>query len=207
MGVAGYNSTVLIGSLPAVALTDEAMTSTDLTTYIITNQAHRYLDKKTPTVVQTSPDGSAWTTVTTGFTLYRSTARVVFASAQASGTQVRLHSGKYIPYSLLATANSADFSGKLDMLEDTVFSTTGEGAKTFVPGLMNGTLKLGGWWVNNSRAASLIARDLLIVGFTTPTGSRYEGFCLASDCDIKVDMKALVGQDLTFQLTDEFFAA
>ena len=208
MVIAGYNSQVLVGSLPAVTFADEAMTANDdLTIYTITNQAHRYLDKKTAVVVQTSPDGDAWTTVTTGFTLFRVSARVVFATAQDAGTQVRLHSGKYIPNSVLATATTAEFDGKVDMLEDTSFSTTGGGARTFVPGLMNGTLKLSGWWVNNSRAASLVARDLIIVSFITSTGNRYEGFCYASDCDIKADMKALVGQDLTFQLTDEFFNA
>lgn len=205
MALAGYNSQVLIASLPSVAFTNEATSTTDLTTYTITNSAHRYFDKSVPTVVQTSPDGTTWSTVTTGFTLYRANARVVFASAQPAGTQVRFASGNYFPYATIAEAASCEFSGKMGVENTTVFNTTG--TQSFTPTTLTGTLKYSSFWINTARALSLQARDFLIVSFQLSTGNRYEGFCYASDCDIKDDVNKTVNQDLIFQLTDEFFAA
>jgi hypothetical protein len=201
----GYNSQFLVASQPSVAFTNEAMTSSDLTTYTITNAAKRYLDKNTPVVVQNSPDGTTWTTRTTGFTLYRCNARVVWNVAQASGTQTRLASGNYFPYAVLGEAASCEFQGKMETVEVTTFNSTG--VKSFIPTLLTGTMKTKTFWLNNTRAASLLARDFIVVSFVTATNNRYEGFCYASDCNIKTDPKSAVDQELTFQLTDEFFNA
>lgn len=209
MAIAGYNSSVLVASLPSVAFTDEATTTSDLTTYTISNAAKRYFDKSVATVVQTSPDGTTWTTVTTGFTLYRANARVVFAVAKASGTQVRFHSGNYFPYATVAEAANCDFQSTMQMEDTTTFAsaTASSGGFSFTPTIIKGVLKYNSFWINNTRAASLVARDFLIVSFQLPSGNRYEGFCYASDCNIKDDVGKVVTQDLTFQLTDEFFNA
>ena len=205
MAIAGYNSQVLLASQPSVAFTNEATLTSDRTTYTISNSVKRYFDKSVPVVVQTSPDGTTWTTVTAGFTLYRANARVMFFAQQPAGTQVRFASGNYFPYSTIAQASSCEFNGKMDTVDTTSFSSTG--AHTYTPTLLTGTLKYGSFWLNPARVASLIARDFLIVSFVTNTGNRYEGFCYASDSTIKTDPKAAITEDLTFQLTDEFFAA
>ncbi len=206
--VAGFQSSFLVTSQPGVAFTNEATSSSDLTTYTITNQAKRYLDKSVPTVVQTSPDNITWTTVTTGFTLFRCNARVKFAVTQPGGTLVRFASGNYLPYTTLGEANTCEFQGKMEMLPAGVFQgASGTGSKIFVPGMLTGTMKTNTWWLNQTRVNSVLARDLLVVSFVTATLNRYEGYCYAQDCNIKADPKTLVGQDLTFQLTDEFFNA
>ncbi len=299
MAIAGYQSQVLVASFPSVAFTNEATTTSDLTTFTISNAAKRYLDKSVATVVQAQYDetqqiaitgsptggtftltfggqttaainwndnaatvqtrlqalssigagnalvtggpgpgtpfivefagtmaktaealitlqtnsliqgGAAWATITSGFTLFRANARVVFAVAQYAGTQVRLASGNYFPYAQIAEASSCEFSGKMETEDTTTFAsaTASSGAKSFTPTLLTGTLKYGSFWINIARAQSLVARDFLIVSFQTPTNNRYEGFCYASDCNIKDDGGKVVTQDLTFQLTDEFFNA
>lgn len=309
MAIAGYNSQVLIASLPSVAFTNEATATSDLTTFTIVAAAHRYFDKSVAVVTQAEYDetqsltitgsptggtftltfggqttatinwndtaatvqtrlqaltsigagnalvtgsaggpwtvefsgtlaktaealitlttnsltggvspsvaiarvkgGATWATITSGFTLYRANARVVFAVAQVAGTQVRFASGNYFPYATLAEAATCEFAGKMETVETTTFvsATASGGAKSFTPTLLTGTLKYGSYWINNTRAASLITRDYLIVSFQTSTGNRYEGFCYAGDCSIKADTKGVVDQDLSFQLTDEFFAA
>lgn len=302
---AGYGSQVLIGSLPSVAFTDEATTTSDLTTFTISNSVKRYLDKSVATVVQKANDelqtvtitgaptggtftltfggnttsalnwnatasqvqtalqalasigsgnalvtggpgpatpyvvqftagkgltnqasmtaapsftggsspsvnivetqaGGTWATISSGYTLYRAGGRVVFTSAQPTGTQVRLHSGNYIPYATLAEAKSCDFAGKMDMADSTFFN---QSAYTWMPTTLSCTVKLGTLWASNARATSATARDLIIASFLLPSGNRYEGFCFASDLDIKGDPKSLITQDITFQLTDEFFNA
>ncbi len=311
MAIAGYNSQVLVASLPSVAFTDEATSSSDLTTYTISNSVKRYFDKNVATVVQAQYDetqqiqitgsptggtfvlrfggqntatinwndnaatvqtrlqalssigagnalvtggpgpatpfvvefagtmaktpealitlqtnsltggsspsvaitelqlGATWAVITSGFTLYRANARVVFAVAQVAGTQVRFHSGNYFPYAVIAEAASCEFQGKMNTEDTTTFvsAAASNGAKSFTPTTIEGTLKYGSFWINITRAQSLVARDYLIVSFQLPTGNRYEGFCYASDCNIKDDVNKVVTQDLVFQLTDEFFNA
>ncbi len=56
MAVAGYNSSVLVASLPSVALTDDATTTADSITYATSVAAHRYLDKSVAVVVQAQFD-------------------------------------------------------------------------------------------------------------------------------------------------------
>jgi hypothetical protein len=315
MAVAGYTSQVLIASLPSVALTDDATSTSDNITFTTSVAAHRYLDKSVATVVQaqfdevqqiaitgaptggtftltfggqttaainwndpastvqtrlqalssigagnalvtggpgpTTPyivefagsmaktnealitltnnsltggvspsvsitvivDGSnVYTTITptgtTPFTLFRANARISFAQA-LPGALVRFHSGNYFPYAQLAEAASCEFDGKMETEDTTTFAsaTANSGAHSFTPTLLTGTLKYGSFWINTVRAASLVARDFLIVSFQTPTNNRYEGFCYASDCNIKDDVGKVVTQDLVFQLTDEFFNA
>src|SRR6266568_8310591 len=56
MAIAGYQSQVLVASFPSVAFTNEATTTSDLTTFTISNAAKRYLDKSVATVVQAQYD-------------------------------------------------------------------------------------------------------------------------------------------------------
>lgn len=206
--VAGFQSSFLVTSQPGVAFTNEATTTSDRITYTLSNAAKRYLDKSVAPVIQTSPDGTTWTTVTTGFTLFRCNARVVFVVAQPVGTQVRFVSGNYLPYTTLGEAATCEFVGKMEMLPADVFQgASGTGSKVFVPGTLTGTMKTNTWWLNQTRVNSVFARDLLVVSFVTASLNRYEGYCYAQDCNIKANSKSLVGQDLTFQLTDEFFNA
>lgn len=206
MATAGYNSQVLLTSPPSVAFTNLGLTdSGDHTTYTITNQANRYLDKSVAVVVQTSPDGTTWSTITTGFVLYHVNARVVFTAAQSPTLQVRLASGNYYVYATLVQANSCDFTGKITLIDVTPFNTTG--TESYLPGLLGGTFKVGTFWINTALSLHLTNRDLLICSFVLPSGNRYEGYVYASDSDLKSDVKNAVTEDLTFQITDEFFAA
>jgi hypothetical protein len=152
--------------------------------------------------------GQSWQVLAaSNYTLFRANARVVFASAQIGATQVRFQSGNYFPYAQIAEAASCDFQGKMGTEDSTTFASAqaNNGAHSFTPTTLTGTLKYGSFWLNIARAQSLQARDLLIVSFQLPTGNRYEGYCYAQNCDIKSDVNKVVTQDVTFQLTDEFF--
>lgn len=149
--------------------------------------------------------GAAWATITTGFTLYRCIARVVFAVAQQNGTQVRFSTANYFAYATFVDVGSGDFGAKMGMADTTIFNTAG--AKSYIPTLLEGVLKLTTFWISIARSTSFLARDLLVVSFVLSTGNRYEGFCYASDMDIKFDPKNAIAQDITFQLTNEFFNA
>lgn len=206
MATAGYAASFYFTSTPSVSLTDVPMTDAgDHKNYSISDSAKRYLDRAVAVVVQTSPDGTIWTTVTTGFTLYHVDARVVFASAQPSGTQVRLASGSYFPYAALGGAHTVDFSGKMNMIDVSEFTTAG--TEAYIPGLLSGQFKVSKWWIDETLDNFLIARTLLACSFVLPSGNRYDGYVWLSDTDLKADVKSAVTDDLTFQVTDEFFVA
>src|SRR5258708_37235189 len=145
MATAGYNSAALTHSLPSVALSNEATTTSDRTTYTISNAAHRYFDKSVPVFTQTSPDGTTWTTVTVGFQLFRANARVVFTSQQPVGTQVRFQSGNYFPYAQLAEAAMWNVAFKLNTEDTTTFQSAAASnrAHAVTPTTFEGTLKYG----------------------------------------------------------------
>lgn len=207
MALRAYDSQVYITSQPSIALTNEATTDVGglHTTYTITNQAKKALDPRTPVVVSTSPDGTTWTVVTTGFTLSRVNARVIFAVANAANIQVRFTSASYFVSSLLAEAANFEYALKMAKIDTTVFNTAG--VESSIPGLLSGTMKTKTFWLNQVRSLSLIARDLLILSVVLPNGNRYEGYVWASDMTVKTDPKTTVDQDISFNLTDEFFTS
>lgn len=205
MAVAAYSSKILVTSPPSISLTNEATSaSTDRKTYTIVDNDKRYLDDTSAVVVQSSPDGSAWTTITTGFTLRHVGAQVIFPSAQAVGTQIRFSSGKYFPSATVgAGATTTEFAGEVQLEDTTVFND--DGAHSFLPTLMSGEISTSGFWLDHARVKSLQDRDRLIGSFVLPTGRRIEGYMYAGKCGIKGEIDKPVTEELTFQLTDDFF--
>ena len=150
-------------------------------------------------------DGSGFTTIaSTTYTVKHAGGIVVFNSANAQGTTVQLSSGAYYVYAILGNAHSADFSAKVAALDVTAYNSSG--VETYMGGMLGGTLKCADWWLNTTRSASVIARDLLVLSFQTASGRRFEGYVRATDCNIKSDVKSVVAEDLTFILTNEFFS-
>lgn len=207
MAIAAYSSQIFLTAQPSIALTNEATTDVGglHTTYTITNAVKKRLDPKTPIVVSTSPDGTTWTVITTGFMLSRVNARVIFAVANPAGTQVRFTSGAYFVESLIAEASSWEQNMKAAKIDTTVFNAAG--AESSIPGIFSGVIKTNRFWISGARSQSLAARDLLVLAFIAPTGNRYEGYVYASDSNIKTDPKNAVLEDLQFNLTDEYFSS
>ena len=201
---AAYNTTVNITAQPAISLTNEACTdSGDHTTYTITNSAKRYLDLNTAVVVQKQTHGTGSFNTVTNYTLKHVGAIITFNTANNSDDVIRISSGAYYAYSALASAHSAEFASKVNAIDVTAFNSSG--TETYIGGIMGGTLKCSDWWADSTRITSLTNRDLLVVSFQTGSGRRFEGYVLGTDCGIKSDVKSAVGEDLTFQLTNEFF--
>jgi hypothetical protein len=150
-------------------------------------------------------DGSGFTTVAaTTYTVKHAGGIVTFNSANAQGTTVRLSSGAYYAYAVIASAHMAEYAAKCAALDVTTFNSSG--IETYLGGLLSGTLKCSTWWASTARAASLTARDLLVLSFQTVSGRRFEGYVYATDCNIKSDVKTAISEDLTFILTNEFFS-
>lgn len=129
---------------------------------------------------------------------------VTFNSVNAVGTTVQYSSGAYYAYSALGNAYSAEYSAKCAALDVTAYNSSG--VETYLGGLLSGTLKCTQWWVNQTRATSITARDLLVLSFQTSSGRRFEGYVYATDWDVKSDVKSAIPENLTFTLTNEFFS-
>lgn len=203
---AAYNSQFLVTAQPAIPLTDEAMTdSGDHQTYSITYTAKQYLDINTPVIIQKQTHGTgSWVTVS-NYTLKHVGAIVTFASANNNDDLIRIHSAAYYAYSALGQGHTAEAASKIAAIDVTSFNPTG--VETYIGGELNGQVKFDRWWLDKLRMASLTARDLVVVSLVMPSGARYEGYAFSIDLTTKSDVKSAVGESLTFQITNEFFAS
>lgn len=173
MATHGRKAQILIASGSGVTFTNEAFSTSDLTTYTISNSAKRYWDDTASFTVQTSPDGVTWTTVTVGFSLQYVGGKVIFGSAQASGTQVRV-SGKYKVYVAVINATAWGYDVEREEKESTVMTTTTTPAlwKTWQMGLLGGTFKMSDWLADNTYQ-SLLSQDISMIAsmiFDASTG-------------------------------------
>lgn len=201
---AAYNTTINITAQPSIALSNEAMTdSGNHIIYTITNTAKRYIDLNTAVVIQKQTNGVGLFNTVTNYTFRRVGGIVTFASANNTGDVIRIQSGAYYVYATIGGAYSAEFSSKVQGLDVTEFNSNGY--ETWIGGLLGGTLKCSKWWLNTTRIQSFKNRDLLILSFQTASGRRFEGYVLGTECSLKGDIKSALEEELTFQLTNEFF--
>ncbi len=191
----GFKATVYVSaSGPTTPLTNEAMTDVGglHTTYAITNIAHSYLDPATPVVVQTSPDGTTWTTQTSGFTLNYCGGVVVFNVAVTGATpSCRISSANYITVSQALWATSVDMQTQIDIAD---ISTLGGGAwKQKLAIIGDATIKLTQWWVDTFYISSLGSLLVVVIytGSTTSPNQRFQCYALIKQDNLKFDVKAV----------------
>lgn len=205
--VAGYQASVFITSdASSVSMTNEGLTdSGDHTTYTVTNAAHRYWDDTAVPVVQTSPDGTTWTTQAANtYTVQYVGGKIIWNSAKASGTQVRLSSGgKYFAYSTFAQGNSAELDASPDMLDVSVFG--GGRAKQYIPGQSGGKFSLKAFWIDGTFLQMIKDGFKLIFSMAVDGTHRYEGYSYTSGDKISTPVGGVVGEDLEFQVTGSWY--
>jgi hypothetical protein len=141
--IKGVGGDVWAAASPSLALgAPESMTdSGDHIVY--TANIHKYWDKRTPVVVQVSPNGSTgWATVT-DYTFRYVGGVVTFNTARVVGTNnfVRINTGNYFNVAQAGDCNdwSLDLGG--DVTDTTVFQSPG-GWKTKTPTTKGGSGKL-----------------------------------------------------------------
>jgi hypothetical protein len=147
--------------------------------------------------------GSAFATVSsTTYTLIYPGGTVIFASAQAQGTTVRLHSGKYYVYATVGGGHAYESNNKLNLEDTTEWNT--DGATTFTPTVREGSLKLSHWYINAVHQQALIAGQRLIMSAEIPIG-RFEGYCYYNETTLKGETKGVLDQDIAFQFSQQFY--
>jgi hypothetical protein len=205
----GYKCLVNLTSTPSVGSTDLVLTDAGDHQHFTVPLAsiYRYIDRNTAVVVQTTLDGSTWTTATVGtYTLRYLTAQVVLNVALSGGTSYgcRLHTFNYYAYASIAYASDIVFAASNKMLDVTSFQgSSGTGFMQFIPGLNGGTFACKSWYPDSAAtvyAAHVTARDLLILSFVDPTGIHaFESYCYAKDSNWHGPVAGANDQTLNFQ--------
>lgn len=197
----GYKASVYITTTPSVAFTNEATSDAgDHKNYTITNAVKRYWDNSQALTIQTSPDGTTWTTVTTGFTVNYCGGIITFASAISGATPSCRVSGYYLPYSLLGGATSVELQTTVDIAD--VTSLGGNGWKQKLAMLVDATFKLSKWWMDNFFLSAITSSTRLVISMNTGANAnqRFDAFCYIKQDDIKIDLKSPITESIDLEV-------
>lgn len=194
MALAGHKALVKAQS-SAIAFTDEATTTSDNQTYIITDTAKRIWDLNTAIVVE-----DAGVPTTESYTLNRLTGEVVFVTVDAG--RVITVTGAYVVLTTVAESKSFTFSGSRDSLDITAFQ---DEYREYVSGLLTGTADLG-----RNYETDVVLSDLLFDGvvkvieyYPVSTGDPIRFYGLATANAVDAAAETIVEESLSFQITNE----
>jgi len=199
MATPGRKSLVKVAGSP-LTMTNEAMTTSDNMTYQISDPAKRVWDPKAPITVEVSTDGETWSEVTSGYKLNRLAGMVIFNTAQAPETQVRV-SGQYLSVSTLGETYEYTYTIEADNQEATAFGDNWVKRKQ---GLLDVTAELSKFHVDLALFDALDADKTLVVEFyydssKTPLRAWMK---LASD-EVSSAVDGLVEESLEFEGTQD----
>lgn len=197
MAVHGSMGAVYAKTGPSVAFSNVTMNNIggDRMTYEISDTAKRYWDTSQPVTVQTSPDGSTWTTVTSGYTIEYPGGRVVFSSPLASGTQVRVSASAYSVASI-----AGFFNWELELKIDTENTPTfGSTWNQVTPTLKGFSAKASWYWASNTFMTYLGDNEMIFVFYVdTVSKRRYEGYGTITSAAPSVPADGVVQEKLEF---------
>jgi hypothetical protein len=206
--IAGHNTQIYITSGASLSMANEAMSdSGDHMTFNVVNAAHQCWDNTAPIAVQTSPDGSTWTTVSSGFTVAYPIGRVVFAAPVSGATPSVRISGNYLAFSFMGYASTVNPNLTATTLDVTSFTNPPSGWKQFIASLNSATIKLTKFWIDGTFLAHLTSADLLIIQVYPGQNSnqRYQGYGILTADDIKSAANAANTEDLTFTVNGQLY--
>lgn len=197
----GYKASVNVSTGVSTATTNEAMTDVGglHTTFQVTNKAHMFIDPTVAVVVQTSPDGTTWTTQTSGFTLQYCGGIVVFVVAVTGATpSCRLSSANYLVTSQAALAKSVDIIPQVDIIDVSTFA--GGAWKQKMALLGDATVKLSQWASFDGFYLTNINNMLVIQAFSGANANQQLAcYAFLKTNNIKFDVKNATEQNLDFE--------
>lgn len=200
----GTQADLYMASGTSVTFTSEVMTdSGDHQTYKVAtgNTAHRYWDDQSALTIQTSPDGTTWTTVTTNFTVRYVGGVVTFTTVDAT-RQVRA-SGKYLPISQIGQAYDWELSPTVNILDTSTFGNGGW--KTKQAGLHDATAKASRYFLDGTFFGLLGSRFVVIFYPNFSAGTRFEAYAWLKSDPTKVGVDALIDEELDWEIDGSIY--
>ena len=206
--LAGFKANVYITATPAVVFTNIVLVDAgDHKTFTISDATKRYWDETQTITVQTAPDGSTWTTVTTGFTVQWVGGIIVFAVAVSGATPSCRVSASYMPYSVIARAKSIDISVMTNILDVSDFGTSGAtGWKTKLASVGDATYKLSQWWIDTFYISMLATRVVVSAYSGANANQRIEGYAFIKDDSLKIALNSAIEESISFEADGPVFA-
>lgn len=187
---------------PSVAMTNEACTANSArTAYTITNDAKTVIDDTSAVTVETSPNGSDWSAATGIDRIVYAAGTVVFASAKAVGTQVRI-SGKYIPYVEFSDCTGYAINQTVDVVETTPIGVT---AKTKYPVVKDATVTIDRFHTDSSMETITNKRVVLLLYIDTTGNTRYQAFGTVKTAALKAEKASLLTESISFEVDGELY--
>jgi hypothetical protein len=206
--ISGAGASIKFASYANAVLTDEVLTdSGDHKIFNISSSSFatkRIWDRLATFTVQTTIDGgSNWIAAVAGYTIRYLTGQVTLFAPLVPGTVgCRIHAGAYLPLSTAANAKMWEVSAQAGKLESTVFTGSAPVWKTYVPGLLESSIKLSQWWADHTWITILTtsgtASGTLVAELYTgrSTYERYSGFARIAQDDIKVPVNGLIEEPI-----------
>jgi hypothetical protein len=204
---AGKRSDVYVTAGAGVAFATEAMTlDAARLVYTVTNPVKRYWDPNTPIVFEESLNsGGAWNTVTPD-TVQLVGGKCIFTTPrQLSPLAMGRVTGKYLPYSRMGGGHEYEIHPTIDILEATEFM---QNSHRHVVAQDGGTVVLKRWYLDDSMRSvlgSMMALVLYVDATSQPAGPRYEMFAMLKADGLKVAVKAVEEEDLSFEIQSDVF--
>jgi len=208
--LAGYGGSVIITSLPNVALSNYVLTdSGDHKTFNVPGAdfgTRRYWDRTANFTVQTSTDGgSTWSTAAAGtYTIRYVTGQVVLATALTGTPACQILSGAYLPFSTFASMKQWEATPQLDLYDA---STFGSPWKTYVPGMLGADIKLEQFYTDLTFINQITANTAFVVSCLTGRNAteRFEGFARLKSDDLKVPVNGLEEESLSYTIDGQWY--
>ena len=192
MALQGHLASVKVQS-SAIAMTDEATTTSDNISYQITNSAKRIMDLNTTVVVE---DSAVLTTENYRVDYLNGT--IIFDTATSRTITV---TGAYVTPTTAATARSYSITTSRDVLENTPFNT---GFRTYQAGLLTGTASLERFHVTDDLFIDqLLNGEYKIIEFYVDATDKVSFYGLPSNNNIDSPVEGLIMENLDFQITNQ----
>lgn len=205
--LAGYVTNIYLSATSSLAFTNLALVDSGdhINFQAANNSAQRYWDRKVPIVVQTSPDGATWTTITNYQALFCG-GRIELPSALSGATPSVRVSGNYKALSFLGYAKSVDLKPQIDIADITTFQNPPSPWKQKLALLGDNDISLSKWWIDTSLLAYL-GNECVIVMYPNAASiskpnQRYECFALLKGDSIKFAINAVTEETLDFTMNE-----
>jgi hypothetical protein len=180
----------------ATVFTDEATSTSDDTTYQMTDSAKRIFDFDTVLIVE-----DAGSPTTDNFTVNKLAGTVTFESSD--GGRVITFTGKYVTLVDVVEAKEWNFDATTDMGDVTIFEDTD---RSFKPLLTMGTATIGKFYsIDNYFIDLLFNGEIKVLEFYADASQEpFRAFALVSSDSINTAIESLVEESITFQITNQF---
>lgn len=201
MAKAGRKALIKVSGA-AVAFTDAATTANGARTeYQITDTSKRVWDPTAPITVERSPDGTTWTTVTSGFTLDRLNGKVLFSVAQASGTLIRVD-GSYLPMTTAGEAYEFTYTLEADNQDFSAFQD--EWVKR-QQGQKDASASLSKWHIDQTFKDKLESGAQLVLEFyvDSSVGIDLKMWAICASDEISASADGLIEESIEFEGTTD----